>query len=212
MTMTKQTLAQTIDEDTYVYLLDLQREWKRTLPKLRDHDALKLFPEAKVCIREKIREWEGVRDKFSESIKTRLQELREYDDEFSKWFWKEWLKHTDGSQLMGAERHIKRLKWLLYSKNKQTSDKGRITQSDIEYAGSVPLEELVDVQLRTGGKTLFCLCPFHEERSPSFHIYPEQNRWHCFGCGESGDSITFIQLRQGLGFIEAVKYLTGLSV
>ena len=51
------------------------------------------------------------------------------------------------------------------------------------------------------------LCPFHDERTPSFHVRPPVNLWHCFGCGEGGDVISFVQKIDGLGFTEAVEHL-----
>ncbi len=51
------------------------------------------------------------------------------------------------------------------------------------------------------------LCPFHDDRSPSFSV--KGAKGHCFGCGWSGDVIDFIQQRQGMSFQEAVKYLAG---
>ncbi|WNB84574.1 DNA primase [Cellulomonas sp. ATA003] len=53
------------------------------------------------------------------------------------------------------------------------------------------------------------LCPFHDERSPSFHVRPQVGRWHCFGCGEGGDVISFVQRIDGLAFAESVEYLAG---
>ncbi len=50
-------------------------------------------------------------------------------------------------------------------------------------------------------------CPFHKEKSPSFTIYPETNSFHCFGCGESGDAITFVQKIKNLQPIEAAQTL-----
>ncbi len=51
------------------------------------------------------------------------------------------------------------------------------------------------------------LCPFHDERTPSFHVRPGVGRWHCFGCGEGGDVISFVQKVDGLTFTDAVEYL-----
>ncbi|GAA2246314.1 DNA primase [Rarobacter faecitabidus] len=64
------------------------------------------------------------------------------------------------------------------------------------------------VTLRTGGiGSLKGLCPFHDEKSPSFHVRPTMGRWHCFGCGEGGDVISFVQKIDGMGFTDAVEYL-----
>lgn len=74
------------------------------------------------------------------------------------------------------------------------------------------IEEIVGqhVTLRSAGVgSMKGLCPFHDERSPSFHVRPQVGRYHCFGCGEGGDVIDFVQKVDGLGFSEAVEYLAG---
>ena len=60
-----------------------------------------------------------------------------------------------------------------------------------------------------GGGSLKGLCPFHEERSPSFHVTPARGMYYCFGCGEGGDVITFVQKLDHLTFAEAVEKLAG---
>lgn len=51
------------------------------------------------------------------------------------------------------------------------------------------------------------LCPFHDERTPSFHVRPQAGQWHCFGCGEGGDVISFVQKIHHMTFTEAVEWL-----
>ncbi len=53
------------------------------------------------------------------------------------------------------------------------------------------------------------LCPFHDERTPSFHVRPQLGLWHCFGCDEGGDVISFVQKIDHLPFSEAVEHLAG---
>ena len=75
-----------------------------------------------------------------------------------------------------------------------------------------PIAEVVrrhGVELRGQGRRLTGRCPFHEDRTPSFCVYPETESFHCFGCGASGDVIDFIRRTQGLGFREAVLRLGG---
>lgn len=58
-----------------------------------------------------------------------------------------------------------------------------------------------------GGGSMKGLCPFHDEKSPSFHVTPSRGFFHCFGCQEGGDVITFLMKIDGLGFSEAVEHL-----
>ena len=63
------------------------------------------------------------------------------------------------------------------------------------------------VQLRRRGRTCTGLCPFHNEKTPSFVVYPETQSFYCFGCGAGGDVITFVRKISNLGYVEAVKQL-----
>ena len=63
------------------------------------------------------------------------------------------------------------------------------------------------VALKRAGRGLVGLCPFHNEKSPSFNVVPHKQIFHCFGCGESGDVIAFVMKARGLTFIEAIKDL-----
>lgn len=63
------------------------------------------------------------------------------------------------------------------------------------------------VRLQQRGRSLVGLCPFHKEKTPSFHVNPERGLYHCFGCGASGDAIKFVQEISGLSFVEAVREL-----
>ncbi len=63
------------------------------------------------------------------------------------------------------------------------------------------------VNLKRRGSTLVGLCPFHNEKTPSFTVYPDNGSFYCFGCGVGGDVIRFIQQIESLDYIEAVKKL-----
>ena len=88
---------------------------------------------------------------------------------------------------------------------------GRIREEDIaEVREKAPIDEVVSsyVTLRNaGGGSLKGLCPFHDEKSPSFHVTPARQFFHCFGCQEGGDVFTFLMKIDGLSFIEAVERL-----
>jgi DNA primase len=90
---------------------------------------------------------------------------------------------------------------------------GLIKREDVEAVREkCRIEDIVgeQVTLKTAGVgSMKGLCPFHDEKTPSFHVRPQVGRWHCFGCNEGGDVISFVQKMDGLGFTEAVEYLAG---
>ncbi|HZK34291.1 MAG TPA: DNA primase, partial [Bacillota bacterium] len=61
--------------------------------------------------------------------------------------------------------------------------------------------------LKASGRGYFGLCPFHNEKTASFHVSPERQTYHCFGCGEGGNVITFMMAIERMEFVEAVKFL-----
>ncbi|MFJ1528558.1 DNA primase [Streptomyces mirabilis] len=90
---------------------------------------------------------------------------------------------------------------------------GRINDEDVKAVrDAVPIDAVVSeyLQLRNaGGGNLKGLCPFHDEKSPSFQVSPSKGLFHCFGCQEGGDTITFVMKVDHLTFSEAVERLAG---
>jgi DNA primase len=88
---------------------------------------------------------------------------------------------------------------------------GRIRDDDIAAVRErSPIDEVVGeyLQLRNaGGGSLKGLCPFHEEKTPSFNVTPARGLFYCFSCAEGGDAIKFVQKIDGLSFVEAVELL-----
>ena len=89
----------------------------------------------------------------------------------------------------------------------------RIAQADVdEVKARTNIADIVGerVALKSAGVgSLKGLCPFHDERSPSFHVRPQVGYYHCFGCGESGDVYSFLRAMDHLSFTEAVERLAG---
>ncbi len=90
---------------------------------------------------------------------------------------------------------------------------GRIRDEDIAAVRErSPIDEVVGeyLQLRNaGGGSLKGLCPFHDEKTPSFNVTPARGLFYCFSCTEGGDAIKFVQKIDGLSFVEAVERLAG---
>ena len=88
---------------------------------------------------------------------------------------------------------------------------GRIRDEDIALVRErSAIDEVVGeyLQLRSaGGGSLKGLCPFHDEKTPSFNVTPARGLWYCFSCAEGGDVIKFVQKIDSLSFVEAVERL-----
>lgn len=88
---------------------------------------------------------------------------------------------------------------------------GRIRDEDIaKVRERARIDEVIGeyVMLRNaGGGSMKGLCPFHDEKTPSFHVTPSRGFFYCFGCGEGGDVITFLQRNQNMSFVEALQTL-----
>jgi DNA primase len=88
---------------------------------------------------------------------------------------------------------------------------GRIRDEDVQYIRErAPIDEVVAdyVQLKNaGGGQKKGLCPFHDEKSPSFHVTPSKGYFHCFGCQTGGDAITFLMKIDHLSFTETIERL-----
>ena len=83
----------------------------------------------------------------------------------------------------------------------------RFTEDQLSQARAVPIEDLYNGEFRVMGAKLVGSCPFHEEKTPSFTIFTNENNFHCFGCQEHGDAIAFYMKANGVDFVTAVKEL-----
>ena len=92
---------------------------------------------------------------------------------------------------------------------------GRIRDEDIAVVRErSPIDEVIGEYLQlkgAGGGSLKGLCPFHDEKTPSFNVTPARGLFYCHGCAEGGDVIKFVQKIDGLSFVEAVERLAGRS-
>lgn len=83
--------------------------------------------------------------------------------------------------------------------------------SEIKYRNDIETVISPYINLKRRGKNLIGLCPFHNEKTPSFTLYPDNGSFYCFGCGVGGDIFTFTKLIENLDYIEAVKLLADRS-
>ena len=91
---------------------------------------------------------------------------------------------------------------------------GRIRDADLEEVRR--RANLIEVaseymQVKRAGRLYKALCPFHAEKTPSFSLDPAKGLWHCFGCGEGGDTIRLIEKIENLSFVEAIERLAQMT-
>lgn len=116
-------------------------------------------------------------------------------------------QHANWLHVQEKTQHYVRTIKRIDSKRQHYASTNTITEEDIARAKEIPISELYDGQL-FGRKRKTGLCPFHNEKTPSFHV-SEKNYFKCFGCQVHGSAIDFIMLRDGKTFVEAVKILRG---
>ncbi len=82
-----------------------------------------------------------------------------------------------------------------------------------EVRGRADIVEIIgeSVSLKKAGREFKANCPFHDEKTPSFYVVPHKGFYKCFGCGKAGSVFDFLMERQGMDFVEAVKYVAARS-
>lgn len=110
-------------------------------------------------------------------------------------------------------------KWLKYWKRvyeavsvddlipKEEFEDKRFTEDQLDRAREVPITDMYEGNLRSNYGKAVGLCPFHEESTPSFTIFLDENKFHCFGCQAHGDAIDFYIRTRNVDFVDAVKGL-----
>jgi len=180
--------------------------------RLSDRELIQIFPQAKEIIPEKLKEWQEREKEVKEIIKYNLKLIKDkVKDKLARWFWREVVKMKVKKELLECKGQIFRLNRLNRLEQGKPLSQKILTEEQIEQARQVSIVELTSSaisRLRKVGRNYIGLCPFHQEKHPSFYLYPDTNSFYCFGCLSGGDVIKFVELAYNLSFKEAVEYLT----
>lgn len=186
--------------------------------KFNDKELLEIFPEARYIILPKIKEYKQERKERIEKIKqwrkkVKLISKAKQKDDFFVWFWAyAYPKYFWTSRVVEIDRYLYRL-----NRQKRLLDGKSSTNNQVDWEElkerakqrSLVEEALPHLQkVRQVGNRIVALCPFHQEKTPSFFIYIDQSTFHCFGCQTHGDIIHFKMTIDNLSFKEAVKELS----
>lgn len=122
----------------------------------------------------------------------------DHDDNTKMFLLKLWAFHVP-EQVTDNIKRLGLLRRLMLNKNDV------ILAEDVKH---VPIESLHAFgKVRRSARGITALCPFHDEDTPSFHIFTKDNHYRCFGCGANGDVIDFVQRLHGLNFKDAINFL-----
>ena len=168
---------------------------------LKCSELLEIFPEAKDIVPQLYERYIAIQHGILIKSKGSLKEALKFEGR-DKIFWSEMVKLDLSIQLQDLTKNIKRLKQLMRIINK-------CENVDVERAREVSILEILDVELKKKGKYYVGSCPFHKDNTPSFYVYPDTNSFYCFSCSQGGDVIRYVMIKNGLGFIDACKYLGG---
>lgn len=190
------------ESDEQEYLFELEMNWRKSLPHLSDIEWLEVFPEARDILPDKLKEWGAEKKRLVDIAKRALRKKASKNSIETRLA----LQVFVVPRINTAEKHMARLRrQIAHFSGRQIT--GHITEADIQHARDVPIASLIPSNVRQFGKSITTNCPLHDDRSPSFVIYPETNSCWCFGCQQGGDSIAITRLIHQLSFVEAVKYL-----
>jgi len=179
-------------------------------PWYTNQALLEIFPEAKKIVPEKIEETKDDIEKVKKTIREMLDRVKKKSPK-DLYFFETLVEYFLLPQLKEYERRL----FGLYGFSRYLGPKRKKRRKfidfkeQIEMARKVPIAELARsrLDLKPSGRNFVALCPFHEEKTPSFYLYTETNSFVCFGCQEKGDVIKFKMLLDGLDFKEAVNEL-----
>lgn len=170
-------------------------------------EILEGLDEPEKFLDEKIKEISDDIEPLESGIVAYFNKVNVLHSPLDKFFWKEALKATlpqDYETKLETLQHLRRLKKSLALRK---SPHERIDFSQLKNeAKQKPIEELYSFEkVKRFRNKIVALCPFHDEKTASFNIFINDNRFHCFGCGAKGDAVDFFQKLHGVDFKVAVK-------
>lgn len=195
---------------TEEYFSNMEDEWKRSRPRFTNEFLLETFPEVMDdmpgMLEELLQERVALIDDIAEQLKPYVGR-KDIDAVFAR----ECMKHFLVTELLRIESSISFQERLAHH-NDPIPSKGssHLAPNDIQRARDISIIDVAERligQLRKMGNSFSAKCPFHEEKTPSFHLYTASNRYHCFGCAANGDVIDLVQKILGFTFYQAISYL-----
>jgi len=197
-------ITKVLQNDDYLDYIDELRRYRRANPPKTSFTAkqwIELYPELKTDFQRFLLEAEIKKEELIRLIKHKIKVSKNFKSPYDL-IEKELITEVEGKELVETEN---RINWFRLGLNEKVTTVG-LTEDQIQTAREYPVVDLIETKRI---KESFC-CPFHEEKTPSFHVYKD-NHWYCFGCGKHGqNAIDFVVEKQKLSFPDAVRFLGGI--
>lgn len=194
------------DDDDYLDCVDDIRRERKANPIKTDYRAkewIEMYPELKNDFERILLEKEAEKENLIKEARQRLKNVVTIRSGCWSLILTEKIKCEINPKLEKLNRDIR---WLKLGLIVVDVNQNGLTGDQIQQARDFPIENLIETKKVNN---TWC-CPFHEEKTPSFHIYKE-NSWHCFGCTANGQNAIDFLLKKNkdMSFMDAVKYLIG---
>lgn len=200
--------------EDYLYIRrNIEPQWMLDKLNFRmtPQEEMKTFGVSQSLILEKIFEWDETRKQVisemedeKKQIHNHLSKFETTQEEYDLAFKINAVQklYTLAEELLNAEKQITRL--ITYVEKHEVDN--QLTPTQVLQASTKDFTPMLTTGVIHAAGRKKTICPFHQEKTPSFVIYPN-NSYYCFGCQEYGDAITFIQKTQNMNFPQAVTYL-----
>jgi CHC2 zinc finger len=180
-----------------------------TTNKWKPQGLIECFPCIIESLPSMLQEREEVYQEERDRIKTFIRYIQKEAPQ-QMWFWEIIADNLMVPELVKSEKEIYRIKRLIdVTQGWRRPNSQENFEIKLQRAKEVPIYELArnHLELKPSGKNWVALCPLHKERTGSFYLYTESNRYHCFGCNENGDQINLTMHLCGINFRDAVEML-----
>lgn len=186
----------------YQFMDTLETDYNTYRYTLTAEEEIAAFPEALDILKRNRKLYKKRLKEFKEEIISKLKghKLEEYQIEFVLEV--HFLKNREIAEIIKNLNFVERNIYKLEKQSKLNHD----FSLELQQAKSVPITSVIE-KLGIQIKMNTISCPFHQERTPSCHLYPKTNTYKCFGCGAFGDSIDFVQKYLNADFKAAVNYI-----
>lgn len=200
----------------FEYLLKEEQAWKDSQKNYSFRELMQIFPEAITAARR------GLKARLK-TYKEKLRKVGDYEQDYydnvisqAPWQEREALQEQSNKDFEEVRKKwTSKIKTIMFNLSHLDELQGKIqpkkmggaTEEEIARAKEISILNFYDGKLQKHGDKAVGICPFHNERTGSFHVYLSQNTWWCYGCQAGGSVVDFIMRMHNIDFLQAVKQL-----